>query len=936
MLELLKTFSWQELRQHPWRNAAAVLAVMLGVALAFSVHLINASALDEFAQATRSVAGQSDLELRAVQGHFDEALYQRVAQMPGVMLASPVLEVGSYMATAQGKRSLRVIGIDALTVLGVSPDLMPLPEPGQATLEATDQVPGNQPTGPARAGRWVLFAPGQVFLNAVARRLLVNSPPGTVIPSPASVPVKAAPARPAVSPNPAFTTQQTMPATPAGQSSGSLPGNASDAPFAAPGLQLQSGMGWLTVNVAGSVRAGGSALAVMDIGAAQELFGKQGQLSRIDLRLQPGTDRDAFAKALQTRPDWPGDVTVAAAEDARSQISNLSRAYRVNLTVLALIALFTGAFLVFSVLSLSVAKRAQQFALLGVLGLSGRARLALVMWESLALGLVGSAAGLALGSGLAALALRLLGGDLGGGFFGGAAPTLQFSAAAAAVYGSLGVAAALAGGWWPARTAGQLPPAQTLKGLGSTTSRSKSHWVSLVLIAVGAMLTSAPAVFGIPLAAYLSVGLLLLGGITALPWLIGLLLGYLAPLLARQTLPLLAVERSRRQRDTAAVAVSGIVASLSLAVALTVMVASFRESVTQWLDRVLPADLYVRSAGNLGASDTVFFSPEFVAAAAQVPGVNKLQAMRQQPVMLQSSLPAVALIARELGDPARSLPLIDTPLPVPAGQTGIYVSEAVVDLHGARPGQSFPLFSKAFRPLALINKAPPATFFVAGVWRDYARQSGAIAIDRRAFIDLTGDLRANDLALWLNHPADATRIAQALLVLADPAAATPTRGDGTGGLLEFGTAAQIRAISLKVFDRSFAVTYWLQAVAIGIGLFGVAASFSAQVLSRRKEFGLLAHLGLTRRQILTLVALEGAAWTLLGALAGLGLGLLVSVVLVHVVNPQSFHWTMDLLLPWPRLLLLCLAVVLAGTVTAWLAARKAAGKDAVLAVKEDW
>ena len=125
MLELLKTFSWQELRQHPWRNAAAVLAVMLGVALAFSVHLINASALDEFAQATRSVAGQSDLELRAVQGHFDEALYQRVAQMPGVMLASPVLEVGSYMATAQGKRSLRVIGIDALTVLGVSPDLMP-------------------------------------------------------------------------------------------------------------------------------------------------------------------------------------------------------------------------------------------------------------------------------------------------------------------------------------------------------------------------------------------------------------------------------------------------------------------------------------------------------------------------------------------------------------------------------------------------------------------------------------------------------------------------------------------------------------------------------------------------------------------------------------------------------------------------------------------
>jgi putative ABC transport system permease protein len=159
---------------------------------------------------------------------------------------------------------------------------------------------------------------------------------------------------------------------------------------------------------------------------------------------------------------------------------------------------------------------------------------------------------------------------------------------------------------------------------------------------------------------------------------------------------------------------------------------------------------------------------------------------------------------------------------------------------------------------------------------------------------------------------------------------------GAGALLEFGTASQIRATSLKIFDRSFAVTYWLQAVAIGIGLFGVAASFSAQVLARRKEFGLLAHLGLTRRQILTVVTAEGAVWTSVGAIAGLGLGLAVAAVLVHVVNPQSFHWTMDLMLPWPRLLLLCLAVVLAGTLTAWLSARPAAGRDAVLAVKEDW
>ena len=150
------------------------------------------------------------------------------------------------------------------------------------------------------------------------------------------------------------------------------------------------------------------------------------------------------------------------------------------------------------------------------------------------------------------------------------------------------------------------------------------------------------------------------------------------------------------------------------------------------------------------------------------------------------------------------------------------------------------------------------------------------------------------------------------------------------------SAQVIRARSLHIFDRSFAVTYWLQAVAIGIGLFGVAASFGAQVLARRKEFGLLAHLGLTRRQILAVVAAEGAAWTGVGAAAGLLLGLAVSVVLVHVVNPQSFHWTMDLRVPMGRLLALCAAVVLAGPVTAWVAGRAAAGREAVLAVKEDW
>ena len=830
---------------------------MLGVALAFSVHLINNSALSEFSQAVRAVNGQPDLELRAVQGSFDESVYARVARSPQVAMASPVLEISTYALdenASQGKRQLlRIIGVDALAVAMVAPDLMPVPSKD--------------------ADRMALFAPRAVFLNPAARAV-----------------------------------------------------------FAGSRLQLQDGLQLHPVTVAGSVNAGGGPLAVMDIGSAQDLFGRGGQLSRIDVRLKAGADSQVFIAGLQLT----AGITATAPGDAAERVSNLSRAYRVNLTVLALVALFTGAFLVFSVLSLSVAKRAQQFALLGVLGLTGRERLQLVLIESLALGLVGSLAGIALGTGLAALALRLLGGDLGGGYFSGVAPTLQWSGGAALAYGTLGVAAAGVGGWWPARAAQCLPPAQTLKGLGLAPSAGAGRWVSILLIVASAVLAMLPPVLGIPLAAYVSVALLLVGGITALPWMITLLYDRLSPWVARRLLPMLAVERARRVRESAAVAVSGVVASLSLAVALTVMVASFRESVTEWLDVVLPADLYVRSTPGSSANDTAFFSPPFVQALGGLPGVARVSTLRTTSLLLDAGKPAVTLISRPIDDPATSLPMVGPALPVPAGQVGIYVSEAMVDLYGARPGSLFAPLSQAFNAFAQEGPAQSATnsianqqFFVAGVWRDYARQFGAITLDQRDFVRLSGDARVNDVAVWLDGKVLDADVQQSVRSLAD-------QQSGSGRLLEMASSSQIRAISLKIFDRSFAVTYWLQGVAIAIGLFGVAASFSAQVLARRKEFGLLAHLGLTRRQILTVVAGEGAAWTVIGAFAGLALGLAVSMVLVFVVNPQSFHWTMDLQVPWERLILLCAAVVLAGTLTAWLAGRAAAGKDAVLAVKEDW
>ncbi|HRH29426.1 MAG TPA: ABC transporter permease, partial [Aquabacterium sp.] len=303
-------------------------------------------------------------------------------------------------------------------------------------------------------------------------------------------------------------------------------------------------------------------------------------------------------------------------------------------------------------------------------------------------------------------------------------------------------------------------------------------------------------------------------------------------------------------------------------------------------------------------------------------GVLRVSGMRVSSLQLRPDQPAVALLARPLGDDvAQSLPLVSPLLPAQSGVVSVYVSEAMVDLYQAGPGHTL--------QLPLRTGQPPTPVRVRGVWRDYARQQGAIVIDQQDYRRLSGDLRINDLALWL-APDVRTDVVQTAVRQA------ATRQGLAGELLEFAEPRQIREVTLRIFDRSFAVTYWLQAVAIGIGLFGTAASFSAQVLARRKEFGLLSHLGFTRGQILGTVAGEGLAVSSMGALLGLVLGLAVSLVLVKVVNPQSFHWTMDLLVPWGRLAWLCLGVVAAGTLTALVAGRHAAGHDAIMAVKEDW
>lgn len=685
-------------------------------------------------------------------------------------------------------------------------------------------------------------------------------------------------------------------------------------------IRLQVGTQPLELRVAGGlVRArAGQRLAVMDIGAAQWRFQRLGQLSRIDLKLVSGTDRTAFAARLAG--ELPADVLVAEPEDQEARTANMSRAYRVNLNVLALVALFTGAFLVFSTQALSVIRRRSELALLRVLGMTRRQVLSQILLEGAALGIVGSLIGLAAGYAMAAIALRLFGGDLGGGYFPGVRPSVQFAPVAASVFFLLGTAAALLGCAAPAWEAARARPAQAIKSGSEDTalSRLSPPWLALGLIAVGAVMTRLPPVAELPVFGYVAIALLLIGGIGLMPRLAALVFSALSRLAGhglRGSVPTLSLARLANAPNQASIALGGVLSSFSLMVAMAIMVSSFRVSVDDWLGQVLSADLYVRSAagGNSGS-----LSAGEQRAIAAVPGVRRADFQRVSQLSIDPARPSVTVIAKpiDLADPGTSLPLIGESVS-PAGENGaapIWVSEAMVDLYEHRPGMQVTL------PLG----GQARQFTVAGVWRDYARQSGAIQMTLADYRRITGDNEVNDAALWLEKDASPAQVADAMRKLP------------FGEALELAEPGDIRAISLRIFDRSFAVTYLLEGVAILIGLFGIAATFSAQTLARAKEFGMLRHIGVLRREILAMLALEGSLLTLLGILTGFLLGGAISLILIFIVNPQSFHWTMQLHMPWGLLAAVALVLLASAAATALVAGRHAVSKQAISAVREDW
>ncbi len=818
------------------RLALTLASIALGVALAGAVHTVHTSALAEIDRAARALSGQADFEIRGPRGGFDDAVFARVASLPEVAVASPIVELQASLPGSTA--SLRVLGVDPFRAMRLQPAFV-----AHAAATGSGQAPR-------------LFDEKSLWLSPDAQARLRARTGGAV----------------------------------------TLLAGTTPREFRVVGV------------LAGLAQAG--AVAVMDIAAAQAQFGRIGKLSRIELRVRRGLEARRVRAAIE--PLLPAGVFVSEAASISGRAAAISRAYRVNLDALALVALATGAFLVFSTLALQAARRRQEFALLRALGMTRRELTGLLAFEGAIIGAIGAAIGTALGLLASRALLRRSGGDLGAGFFeelGGVFAPDPWGLAGIAL---LGIGVAMVGSLWVARAVGRMPVADALRDRAADLplAQGRSGRVAIALALAGAPLLFAPAIGGLPIGGYAAIALWLAASVAAVGPLCRAILARVAP--RERAVAALAVAQVRHLPGHLTASVAGIVVSASLCVAMAIMVHSFRESLDRWLGGVVGADLYVRASPG---GDTGHFTLEQQQRIAALPEVAGIEPVRFERLAIGEGAEPLTLVARPMDE--RILAGFQAqPATMPKrGETiPVWVSEAARDLHGWHVGERIEL------PLEGRRVAVQ----VAGVIRDYARTWGAVLMPVEDYRRLTGDARATDIGVHF-APGVGSKAVQAAIRAA--------LGDSAVAVME--DAAEIRRRSLQIFDRSFAVTYALEAIAIAIGLAGVTSSFAALAWSRRREFGVLRFLGLTRREILAMLALEGAATGALGAVIGLATGAAISFVLVHVVNRQSFHWGMEIHMPGLALATLVAAIVAACAIGARASGAMAVRREAILAVKED-
>jgi len=873
VIAVLRWLLLRRLVRQPGRTLLVVLGVALGVAMVVAIRLASDSALASFGDTVDAVAGRSNLCVSAVADGFDERLFARIRNTPGVEAAAPVVEVNALVGRLEpeaGGPAGSDPGVELGGQRGFDETLLVL------GLDPFSEIPFGRLTGPlpaARAGAAPAAFDGDAALALLAR-------PNTVAITRAFA-----------------------------ERRGVHVGDTLTA--LAAGLPVRLDVVALLANEALQEAMGGN-VAIADIATVQELFGREGRLDRVDLVVAPAA-RDRVSAALAA---WlPADARPERPRARTRQVEDMVSAFGLNLTALSFIAVFVGMFLVLNAVALSVVRQRRDIGVLRALGLTRAGVLRVFLLEGLALGVLGGVAGCALGVLVANLALHQVGRSLSTLYLVEQVSRLHLSPRTLLMGLSLGMGSALVSALGPAFEAASAPAGVTLREAARIEERHPPY--ARLGVAGGLVLLGAAAVTAASLWAHWPAGgfvaaFLVVSGFSLLAPAWTLAVERLASRLARR-FGIAATLGARSLRENAArasVVVAAIMVSVGLLVALTVMVRSFRRTVDTWVTQTLRGDLYVEPVGHRVSQRATVLPAELVAGARRLPGVAAVDTYRASWLTFAGRRAQVVGIELDVQRRFGRLQFV-------GGEAASSVLGRALAGGGVVVTESFAhrFYKRSGDLLALPCREGLVSLRIEGVFYDYSVDAGAVLMDRALYARLFHDDRTESLALYLEPGASVSAARAAFLALAGP-----------GRLLHATPYAELRRRVLAVFDETFRITWVLQAIALLVSVLGVVSTLTALVLQRRHELAVLRATGALRAQVRALVLVEsgllGAAGAGLGAVAGLVLALL----LVHVINRQFFGWTIRLTLEpavfIQALLLMTLAATLAGLVPARLAVHR--------------
>ena len=662
---------------------------------------------------------------------------------------------------------------------------------------------------------------------------------------------------------------------------------------------------------------GNESAIVMDIAAAQFALDRPGRVDRILVRIpqsSPGTDiaLDEWQRRIQQV--LPEGVQVRLAGASTNENRKVLAAFRWNLRLLSYIALVVGAFLIYNTISVSVVRRRSEIGIVRAIGASRRQILAAFLGEAALIGMSGALLGIPIGRLMATAAVKLMGGTVNALYVTSRPGTITFTLWSAALALIVGAGVTWLSAWSPAREAAGVVPVEAMargrREFEVRAAKISGLWFTLILAVASAAASRVPPIGGKPVFGYVATLLAVGAAVFAIPAFVDIAMrvgsNFLQEFLGVESL--LASRSLVGSLRRTSVLVAALCTAVAMMTAVGIMVGSFRQTVVAWMDSELPADLYIRPAGNPATDQHPAISAALADAIGRLPGVQTVQRLRAYEISYQD-LPAT------LG----SLDVANTPIdrttdflsgrPTDSvlndlrGKNAVIVSEPFAYKHHVKAGDSLELaLGRSF-----------ATFRIADVYYDYASERGMILMDRNIMLKYLPDPAPSNLAVFVKPGASVPAVRKEI----ENAAANYR-------ILIFANG-DLRSQAVQIFDRTFAITYALEAVAILVAVMGVAGALLALVIDRRRELGLFRYLGASSLQLRKLILSEAGLLGLLANVSGVILGFFLSLILIFVINKQSFGWTIRL--HWP------VAVLLGATSVVFLATLVAGYYPARIAIR---